>query len=246
MKISIITATWNCVGTLAHCLDSVSGQSFPEIEHIVIDGSSNDGTRELLQSRQSQLAKLISEPDDGIYDALNKGIAQATGDVVGFLHADDFYPSNAVLAVVAKIFDDPTVDAVYGDLDYVQRDDTAKIIRRWKSSAYDLRKLKRGWMPPHPTLFVRRKWYARIGDFDTSFRISADYLSILRLFSAPSFRAVYFPQVLVKMRVGGVSNRSLANIMRKSKEDMAALRMTGIGGFRTLLFKNLSKITQFL
>ena len=246
MKISIITATWNCLSTLGHCLDSVSGQTYAEVEHIVIDGYSTDGTRELLLSRQSQLARFISEPDDGIYDALNKGLAQATGEVVGFLHADDFYPSSTVLAEVAKIFEDPAVDAVYGDLDYVQKNDTVRIVRRWKSSAYDARKLRRGWMPPHPTLIVRRKWYTRIGGFDTTFRISADYLSILQLFSAPSFRAVYLPQVLVKMRVGGVSNRSLANMMRKSREDMAALRSTGVGGLRTLLLKNVSKIGQFL
>jgi len=188
----------------------------------------------------------VSEPDRGIYDALNKGIARASGDVVGFLHADDVYASPDVLARVAEAFADPSVAAVHGDLQYVRKDDTARVVRHWRSSPFSPDRLRRGWMPPHPTLYVRREWYERIGGFDTRYRIAADYHSILRLFSQPGFRSAYVPEVFVKMRLGGASNRSLRNIVRKSREDLEALRRTGVGGVGTLTWKNLGKIGQFL
>ncbi len=246
MKISIITATWNCAETVGDCLDSVAEQSWPNREHVVIDGASGDATVEVLESRRAQLSVLVSEPDRGIYDALNKGIARASGDAVGFLHADDVYASPDVLARVAEAFADPSVAAVHGDLQYVRKDDTSQVVRHWKSSPFSRRRLRWGWMPPHPTLYVRREWYARIGGFDTRYRIAADYFSILQLFSQPGFKAAYLPEVLVKMRLGGASNRSLANVMRKSREDLDALRRTRVGGVGTLAWKNVSKLGQFL
>lgn len=246
MKISVITATYNSVRTLADCLDSVLRQRPAPFEHIVIDGASSDGTRELLQARRADLAVLVSEPDRGIYDALNKGLAQASGDVVGFLHSDDFYADDDVLKDVAAAFADPTVDAVYGDLEYVRKQDVNRRVRRWQAGPFRPWELKLGWMPPHPTLFVRRAGYQRIGGFDTQFRIAADYLSVLRLFSTPGFKPVYLPRVLVKMRLGGASNASLSNIMRKSREDLSALRQARVGGPLTLVAKNLRKIPQYL
>lgn len=245
MKITVITATFNSAKTLGDCLDSVRQQSFRDIEHVVIDGASKDGTLALLAARRDDIAVLVSEPDHGIYDALNKGIAMATGDIIGFLHSDDFYPSTDVLAKVAQAFADRQVDAVYGDLEYVSKRHASKVIRRWKAGQFKRRDLFLGWMPPHPTLFVRRGIYAQIGGFDTRFRIAADYDSVLRMFSRPGFRAVYLPWVMVRMRVGGVSNRSLANILHKSRQDLAALRHTGVGGVFSLLAKNLRKIPQF-
>lgn len=245
VKISIITATWNCAETVGDCLDSVAGQTWPNREHVVIDGASRDATVEVLESRRTQLSVLVSEPDRGIYDALNKGIARATGDVVGFLHADDVYAGPDVLARVAEAFADPAVAAVHGDLQYVRKDDTSQVVRHWKSSPFSSARLRRGWMPPHPTLYVRREWYERIGGFDTRYRIAADYHSILRLFSQPDFRSAYVPEVFVKMRLGGASNRSLKNIVRKSREDLDALRRTGVGGFGALAWKNLGKLGQF-
>jgi glycosyltransferase len=247
-KISVITATWNCASTVESCLDSIAGQTYANREHVIVDGASRDETVSFLQSRREQLAVLISEPDRGIYDALNKGIALATGDVVGFLHADDIYAHTDVLAHVADAFSDPTVCAVYGDLQYVRKEDTTQVVRHWQSSTFTPRSLAWGWMPPHPTLYVRREWYQRIGGFDTRYRISADYLSTLQLFSQPGFKAVYLPEVLVKMRLGGASNKSLKNLLRKSSEDWRALQSTGagaLGGVGALLWKNLSKLGQF-
>jgi len=245
LKISIVTATWNCASTVGDCLDSVAAQTWTEREHVVIDGASRDATVAVLEARHARIAVLVSEPDQGIYDALNKGIAHASGDVVGFLHADDVYASPDVLARVAEAFADPDVAAVHGDLQYVRKDDTSQVVRHWRSGPFNSARLRRGWMPPHPTLYVRREWYERIGGFDTRYRIAADYHSILRLFSQPDFRSAYVPKVFVKMRLGGASNRSLKNIVRKSREDLDALRSTGVGGVGTLAWKNLSKLTQF-
>ena len=246
VKISVVTATWNCADTVAECLASVAAQTYGNREHVVIDGASRDKTIEVLQAHRNQLAVLLSEPDKGIYDALNKGIERSSGDVVGFLHADDIYGSADVLKQVAAAFADPTVCAVYGDLQYVRKDDVEHVVRHWKSAPFSAGKLGWGWMPPHPTLYVRREWYSRIGGFDTRYRISADYFSILSLFSQPGFKAVHLPQVLVKMRLGGASNRSLKNIILKSREDMDALRRSGVGGLGALAWKNVSKIGQFL
>ena len=248
VKISVITATWNCADTIGDCLDSINQQKWLRREHVVIDGVSRDGTLALLEKRRHQLDVLISEPDKGIYDALNKGIARSTGDVVGFLHADDLYAHPEVLSHVAAAFEDPSVCAVYGDLQYVRQHNTNHVVRHWQSSQATSTRLAWGWMPPHPTLYVRREWYQRIVGFDTSYRIAADYLSILQLFSQPGFRAVYLPEVLVTMRLGGASNRSLKAIVRKTREDWRALRQTKVGAFGgvgALIWKNLSKLTQF-
>lgn len=212
----------------------------------MIDGASSDRTLEILQHRRSELAVLISEKDAGIYDALNKGISYSTGDVIGFLHADDLYAHPDVLSHVALAFSDPAVGAVYGDLQYVRQSNVRHVVRRWQSTPFNDRCLSRGWMPPHPTLYVRRNWYLRIGGFDTSYRIAADYLSILRLFSDPELNPVYLPEVMVRMRLGGTSNRSLSNVFRKSREDLRALHGSGVGGIWTLALKNLSKVQQFL
>lgn len=246
MKISVITATFNSAETLADCLASVAAQTHVDIEHVIIDGGSTDGTLDILNARRGQFATLLSEPDEGIYDALNKGLARSSGEIVGFLHSDDFYSTVDTLAEVARSFADPSVDAVYGDLEYVSKRRVKSVIRRWRAGEYRLRDLALGWMPPHPTLFVRRTHYVRIGGFDCRYSIAADYHSVLRLFSLPGFRAVYLPRVLVKMRTGGTSNRSLGNILHKSRQDLAALRETRSGGWWSLLAKNLRKIPQFL
>lgn len=233
---------------MVDCLASVAGQTWPHRQHVVVDGASTDGTLEVLQAHRQQLAVLQSEPDRGIYDALNKGLALATGDVVGFLHADDLYAHPQVLQRVAQAFADPAVCAVYGDLQYVRQHDTTQVVRDWQSSPATPTRLAWGWMPPHPTLYVRRSWYQRIGGFNTQYRIAADYLSILQLFSQPGFKATYLPEVLVTMRLGGASNRSLKAVLRKTAEDWRALRETRVGtlgGVGALVWKNLSKLSQF-
>lgn len=242
--ISIVTAVYNRVDTIRDALASVHGQTWTDVEHVVVDGGSSDGTLAVLSEFRDRIAILISEPDHGIYDALNKGLSRATGEIVGLMHSDDYYADGEVLAAVAGVFDDPAIDGVYGDLDYVARNNPARVIRRWRSGEYDRRRLQQGWMPPHPTLFLRRAVLERWGGFDTSFRIAADYDAMLRYLAQGNIRLGYLPRVLVKMRWGGESNRSLAHILRKSREDLRALRKNRVGGLGTLFLKNASKVKQ--
>jgi glycosyltransferase len=247
MKITIITAVYNRERTIAAALASLHAQTHTDIEHIIIDGGSTDGTLPILQAATAQpQTTLISEPDGGIYDALNKGLVRDTGDVIGILHSDDSFADTNVLADVAKAFEIIATDAVYGDLDYVAADGSERIIRHWQSGDYAPAKLRRGWMPPHPALFVRKTIIDTHGGYDTSLRIAADYDAILRWFTRAGISPAYIPRVLVKMRVGGVSNKNLARILQKSREDLTAMRRNKVGGFATLAWKNLSKLPQFL
>jgi glycosyltransferase involved in cell wall biosynthesis len=242
---TIVTAVLNRRTTILDALESLRAQSYAQVEHLVMDGGSTDGTPEALRALAQEGMMLVSEPDHGVYDALNKGISLASGEIIGILHSDDLYGHREVLERVAGTFEDPTIDAVYGDLDYVSRGDVTRVIRRWRAGPFSPDLLSRGWMPPHPTFFMRRRLFVRLGAYDTSFRISADYDAILRYFGKGGIRAAYLPEVLVKMRVGGESNRSLRNMLRKSLEDYRAIRKHRIGGVGTLLRKNLSKLGQF-
>lgn len=246
MKISVITACRNSVQTIEKAIQSVLSQDYSDVEYIVIDGASSDGTLKVLDKYASQIDCLVSEPDEGIYDALNKGFKKASGDIIGLLHADDFFAQNDTLSRLVETLQKTNADAVYGDLQYVSKANTEKVIRHWKSGGFSRQKLHFGWMPPHPTLFMKRKCYETNGFFDTSFRIAADYDLILRNFSTSDFKPAYLPEVVCKMRVGGASNKSLKNILRKSKEDWRALRKNRFGGFYTLIFKNLRKLGQFV
>jgi glycosyltransferase involved in cell wall biosynthesis len=245
MKISVITAVYNNRDSIADALDSALGQTHDDVELIVIDGASTDGTLDVLRGYGNRLAVLVSEPDQGIYDALNKGLRFATGEVVGLLHSDDLYADEHVLTRLTEAFADPGVDAVYGDLVYVSKDAPDRVVRYWKSGVFTPQKLRHGWMPPHPTLYVRHSVYERLGLFDTNYSIAADYDFMLRFLGQSGVRAAYIPEVLVKMRLGGASNRSLKNMLRKSYEDWRALRSNRIGGLGTLAWKNFSKIPQF-
>jgi glycosyltransferase len=246
LKISVITAVFNREDTVQDALASVARQSYALIEHVIVDGASTDGTRAILEQHRENIAVLVSEPDEGIYDALNKGIARSTGDVVGFLHADDLFADERVIERIADAFRDPAIDAVYGDLVYVRRSDPSSVVRRWRAGVFSQAQLGWGWMPPHPTFYVRRAIYERLGSFDTRHRIAADYDCMLRFLGGGGIRPAYIPEVLVKMRVGGASNRSLGAILRKSREDYRALRENRVGGAGALIWKNLSKIRQFL
>ena len=246
MKISVITAVFNSHGTIASAIESILSQTEVNTDLVVIDGGSDDGTLDVLRGYTGRIGTLVSEPDHGIYDALNKGIRSASGDVVGFLHSDDMFADNSVLSRVAAAFADPGVDAVYGDLVYVDRNDPDQVIRYWRAGEFSRKRLGWGWMPPHPTFYVRRSVYERLGGFDTSYRIAADYDCMLRFLGPGGLRVAYIPEVLVKMRVGGASNRSLRNMVRKSTEDLRALRSNRVGGIGTLIWKNVSKLPQFL
>ena len=245
MKISVITATWNSALTVEDTIRSLIAQDYPDIEYIIVDGASTDSTLDIVRRYGDRIAVVVSEKDKGIYDALNKGIALATGDVVGFLHSDDFFADDRVLSRIAEAFVKRSLGAVYGDLDYVSKSDTTKIVRRWVSGSFKRSKFRNGWMPPHPTFYMRREHYLSLGSFDLKFSIAADYDSMLRYLWTNNISATYIPSVLITMRVGGESNQSLLNILKKTKEDRVAMIGNGIPPVRGLLLKNLSKIQQF-
>lgn len=245
MKISVVTAVRNGGALLAKSVQSLRDQSHDDIEHVVQDGGSSDGTVDYLRDHGHAQMALVSQPDTGIYDAINMGISRAQGDIVGLLHADDYLAGPDVLARVAQAFEDPNIDGVYGDLEYVARDDSDRVIRYWQAGEYAQARLKRGWMPPHPTLYLRYRVFQQAGLYDTSYRISGDYDCMLRWLTQGKIRLGYIPQVMVRMRIGGVSNRSFAQMLRKSREDYRAIRRHNVGGVVTLMGKNLSKLPQF-
>lgn len=246
LHISVITAVFNKADTLGEALRSVRSQTWPHVEHIVIDAGSTDGSLAVIDAHRDSLAHVVSEPDQGLYDGLNKGIRRATGDVVGFMHADDAFASPYALERVAAAFSDPSVGAVYGDLVYVNKDDVSRIVRYWRAGGYRREQLAHGWMPPHPTFYVRREVYEALGGFDTSYRIAADYENMLRILWRGGVQAAYVPEVLVRMRSGGMSNKSLPNLVQKSYEDFSAMRQNGIGALQALLLKNVTKLPQFV
>jgi glycosyltransferase len=245
MKITIITATYNSEKYLQNTIDSVLNQSYKSIEYIIVDGKSTDKTCEILKI-YNQKIRTISEPDYGIYDALNKGIKAATGDIIGFLHSDDVYYSNNVIEKVIQTFEKNNTDSVYGDLNYVLKNDISKVIRYWKSGNFDINQLKKGWMPPHPTFFVKKEIYEKYGFFNTSLQISADYDLMLRFLFQHRISISYIPEVLVKMRIGGKSNQNIQKILQKMREDYKSIVNNQVGGIKTLLYKNLRKLPQFL
>jgi glycosyltransferase len=246
MKISIITATYNSVHTIADTLHSLNQQSYQDIEYIIVDGASKDNTLGVIKELCPRVTRVISEPDEGIYDALNKGIEAATGDVIGFLHSDDLFAYSGAVKDIVTQLESSDCDAIYGDLQYVSKDETDNVIRLWKSGVYFKEKLKNGWMPPHPTFYMKRNLYEKFGLFDLSFKISADYDSLLRYLWTYDVKMTYLPKVVMKMRVGGASNRSLKNIIIKTQEDITVLKKHNIFWPRALLIKNVSKITQFI
>ena len=246
MKISIITAVYNNVRTIRDCIKSVASQTYPDIEHIVIDGGSNDGTVDAIKKNETKIAQFMSEPDRGIYNALNKGINQATGEIIGFLHGDDFYATNKVIETVVSQMTSHEVESCYGDLVYVSKNDSSKVIRYWQSCPYHTGLFQRGWMPPHPTFFVKKKIYEEHGVFDHNFRISGDYEIMLRFLERYRVSTIYIPEVLVKMRMDGMSNRNLRNLLIKTSEDYHAWTVNSLHRrFYTIPWKILQKLPQF-
>jgi glycosyltransferase involved in cell wall biosynthesis len=248
LKITIVTAVYNRVDTIGQTIKSVRSQTYKNLEHIIIDGNSSDGTQEIINSFSYSNMMVVSEKDDGIYFALNKGFLNSSGDIVGILHSDDTFSNPEVLQKIIEAFKDPKVSAVYGDLDYVSNRDPSKIVRHWKAGNFSKLNLAFGWMPPHPTLFLRRDTIIKFGLFNTRYRISADYDFILRYFGIDDFKSIYIPNVLVNMRVGGASNKSISNVLKKSWEDFLIIHNHNkylLKNIFTLFFKNIRKINQF-
>ncbi|MFD1628630.1 glycosyltransferase family 2 protein [Pseudopedobacter beijingensis] len=247
MLISVITSTYNSASCLANALESFKVQSYAEKELVLVDGGSTDKTLEIIE--KSEITdKMISERDQGIYDALNKGIMLASGDVIGILHSDDMFYNAEVLQSVAEVFKaNPDLKAVYGDLLYVERDNTDKVVRNWKSGEFDVNKLAYGWMPPHPALFIKKQCFLKYGLYDLQYHSAADYDLILRFLYKYKIETAYLPQILMKMRVGGMSNKTFKNRLRANAEDRVAMKVNGIAfPFLVAALKPLRKIGQYI
>lgn len=246
MKISIITITYNSAATLEQTIRSVVSQTYPHVEYLIIDGQSTDDTLTIIDRYRDKINVLVSEKDQGLYDALNKGIALATGEVIGILHSDDFYLHDRVLENYASVFLEQKSDAVYSDLYYVDKNDTDKIIRKWKSGEYQPGSFINGWMPPHPTFFVKKEIYLRYGTFNLSFKSAADYELMLRFIHKHQIPLAYLPEYTIKMRVGGKSNKNIQNRVNANLEDRRAWEINDLTPrFYTLYLKPLRKLLQF-
>ncbi len=247
MKVSIITVVHNNVRTIDDCIRSVLSQTYPNIEYIVIDGGSGDGTVDIIDRYKNKIARFICEPDEGMYDALNKGIKLSTGEMIGFLHADDLYAHERVIEIVVKNILSNNVESCYGDLEYVAKNNMYRVVRYWQSCTYQNDMFQEGWMPPHPTFFVKRKVYLEHGTFNTDFKISADYELMLRFLAKHRVSTLYIPEVLVKMTMGGVSSGPLQNLILKTIEDYRAWDANGLRRrFYTIPWKILHKLPQFV
>lgn len=245
MKVSIITVCYNSAATIEDTIKSVLSQTYQDVEYIIVDGASKDRTLEIIKKYEGKIAKIISEPDKGIYDAMNKGIHFATSEIIGIINSDDLYASPEVIKKVAGAFVQKDVDAVYGDLIYVDRNDTAKVVRSWPAGEFKQTKIRGGWIPPHPSLFVKRTVYDRCGRFNPELKIAADYEFMLRCITK-GIRFSYVPEVFVKMREGGFSGRSLKQRMRGWQELRHAWRVNGRAIPPLFILRRLfSKITQY-
>ncbi len=246
MKITIVTVCRNAADTIADTLESVATQSHDDVEHIVIDGASTDDTLKIVEHYADTLAHVLFESDHGVYDAMNKSLALASGEVVGFLNADDVYMHQDVLAKVSATMADPAIDACYADLIYVDRAQARRVVRHWISRDYPPGLFEQGWMPAHPTFFVRKSVYARFGGFDLRYRLQADFDLALRLIRIHGIQTRYVPEVWVRMRVGGMSNNSIWNIGRGNLEAYSSCRTNGLNVSPWFIMtKVLSRIPQF-
>jgi glycosyltransferase len=242
MKISIVTATYNSEKNISTCLQSVAGQTHKNIEHLIIDGGSTDKTMEIVKSFPS-VSKTVSEPDKGIYDALNKGIQLATGNIIGFLHSDDELAAPDTIQKIVEVFANNNTQGVYGNLIFVNEGD--KVVRTWQSKSFERKNIKNGWMPPHPTLFLRKGAYQKHGLFDISFKTAGDYDFMLRVMKDNEMELAYLPEVITRMRMGGASTGNIKQLYLKSKEDIIALRKNGFRfPFLILAAKNFRKLPQ--
>jgi len=238
MKISIITICYNSAETIGDTISSVASQDYPNIEYIIVDGGSDDGTVETIKLCEEKISHWISEPDDGLYDAMNKGLAMASGDIVGFLHADDVYADEGVLTSVAREIASGGLDALLGDVEFFSQGMPNKSVRRYRSEYFRPERIAWGWMPAHPALFLKRKVYDHFGGFRIDYQIAGDFEFVARIFKDGWVKYGYFPEVLVRMRTGGVSTGGWRSTIQLNREVMRACRENDI---KTNLLKIMSK-----
>lgn len=245
-KITIVTVVLNGVETIAQTIESVGQQTHSDVEHIIIDGGSTDGTLDVIDQYRNSIAKLVVEPDEGLYGAMNKGIQLATGDVIGTLNSDDFYANDLVLEKVNRAFEQDSTDACYANLVYVDKQDTEKVIRYWQSQNFQPGLFEKGWIPAHPTFFVKREIYEKYGGFDLSYRYQSDFELTLRFLEVHRIRSKFIPEIWVKMRMGGTTNRSVLNVIKGNLESYRACKRHGLN-VTPLFFvvKFLSRLPQF-
>ncbi len=245
-KVSIITVCFNSAATLENTILSIESQDYPNIEYIVVDGASMDGTLAIIEKHKTRINKFISEKDNGMYFAINKGISLATGDIIGLLHSDDFYVRNDVISRVVKRFEESGADAVYGDLQYVKRNDPKEIVRNWIAKPYESNMFLFGWMPPHPTFFVKKECIENYGNYNTSLHFAADYELMLRLVHKHGIKVSYLHELLVRMRIGGISNTPFTNRIRVNLEERRCWKINNLKPyFFTSFLKPIRKVGQF-
>lgn len=247
MRVSIITVSYNSAATIGDTIRSVVDQSYSDREYIIVDGASKDDTSTIVNSFGSKISVFVSEKDKGIYDAMNKGVALAKGEIIGILNSDDFYSDENVIRDVVRYIQESGADALYADLDYVDQQDTKKIVRRWKAGPYREGIFKKGWMPPHPTFFIKREAYEKFGSYNLALRSAADYELMLRMLHKHKLKVTYLPRTIIHMRTGGQSNVTLKNRIKANMEDRLAWKMNDLKpGWFTLTWKPLRKLGQFI
>lgn len=246
IKISVITVCYNSADTIETAIQSVLSQDYPNTEYIIVDGKSTDNTPAIISNYGSRISKIISGKDNGIYDAVNKGIREATGDVAGVLHSDDFFAGSNVISLISERFSSGSVDGVFSDLQYVSKKNPARIIRKWKAGTYLPGMFDKGWMPPHPTFYVKRNMFDQFGYYNVGLKFAADYELMLRFIHKNKIRIEYIPEVLVKMRIGGKGNVTLMNRLRANAEDKKAWEINDLKPPSFIRFrKPLSKLRQY-
>ena len=246
MKISLITVTYNSEKYLSQCIESVQMQDYGDLEHIIIDGNSTDNTVSIIKKYEAGIAKWVSEPDNGMYDAINKGIAIATGEVIGLLNSDDILVSADVISCIAQTFKEQNTDSVYGDLEYVDKENTDKIYRVWKGQTYRRNLFKIGWMPGHPTFYIKKALIDKYGGYESHYFTAADYEFMARYLFKHKISSFYLPKLFVKMRMGGASNKSIYQRLRANRRDYLAMKKNNIPlPFIVSILKPLIKIHQY-
>jgi glycosyltransferase len=245
MKVSVITICYNSEKSISDTIKSVLSQTHQDLEYIIVDGNSQDDTVNIIRSFASKIDKWISEPDHGLYDALNKGIGLATGDIIGFLHSDDIFANERVIEQISAVFDDGLLDSAYGDIQYIDQKEVSRPLTNRKAGSFHRWKFYFGWSPPHPAFYIKRELFKKYGLFDNSFELAADYDFLLRCLVKHKISSAYLPTVMVRMRVGGISNRTMKTISKKWREDYRAMRKNNFGNPITLFLKSMRPIAHF-